>query len=100
MKQITLFGGALIAKVPESFKDISDLVPVPDNQEIYQDMSKQEETHEANLGQLFIEILEQTQIENPVDAITYCFNDLAEANGSDMNLVKYAQKVDDPATLD
>ena len=48
----------MIAKVPESFKDISDLIPVPDNQEIYQDMSKQEETKQVNYGQYFVEILE------------------------------------------
>ena len=35
MKSVELWGGAMIAKVPSAFRDISDLVPVPDNQEIF-----------------------------------------------------------------
>ena len=57
-------------------------------------MSKSEETNQVNCGQVIFEVLEQTKIENPIDAITYCFYDLAECNSSDMNLIKYAQKVD------
>ena len=32
---VGLFGGAIEATLPSTFRDISDFVPVPDNQEIY-----------------------------------------------------------------
>ena len=50
MKPVELWGGAMTAKVPTAFRDISDLVPVPDNQEIYQDMAKPEDTGIINCG--------------------------------------------------
>ena len=34
-REIELFGGALAVTLPGNFRDISDFVPVPDNQEIY-----------------------------------------------------------------
>ena len=40
MQDVELFGGAMICSVPASFRDISDFIPVPDNQEIQQDMNK------------------------------------------------------------
>ena len=35
LKQVELFGGAIVASLPANWRDISDFVPVPDNQEIY-----------------------------------------------------------------
>jgi hypothetical protein len=29
------YGGALSAQLPTNFKDISDIVPIPDNQEVF-----------------------------------------------------------------
>jgi len=34
-KEVELFGGAISVTLPGDFRDISDFVPVPDNQEIY-----------------------------------------------------------------
>ena len=99
MKSIELWGGAMAAKVPTAFRDISDLVPVPDNQEIYQDMSKPEQTGNLNCGQVFFEILEQQDLEI-VEAVNYCFGDLAECNKSDLKEVKKAEKLDDLDGLD
>ena len=35
VREISLFGGAIAASLPGNMRDISDFVPVPDNQEIY-----------------------------------------------------------------
>ena len=51
----------MACKLPNSFRDISDMIPVPDNQEIYQDMTKPADGSTdvvANFGQLIIEILD------------------------------------------
>ena len=84
MQDIELFGGALACKLPSTFRDISDFVPVPDSQEIYQDMTKPAEGSTevvANFGQLIVEILDQTE-KNDEEALPYLFNDLAEVNHS------------------
>ena len=67
--------------LPSSFRDISDFVPVPDNQEIYQDMTKAEEGGNAvaNYGQVIFEILDQAEKPDS-EALPYLFNDMAEVN--------------------
>ena len=51
-----LFGGAFrIDKFPETLRDISDLVPVSDNQEIFSDCNEANPAYSGN--QLIIEIL-------------------------------------------
>ena len=76
-----MFGGALAASLPSSFRDISDFVPVPDNQEIYQDMTKAEEGSPAvaNYGQVIFEILDQAEKPDS-EALPYLFTDMAEVN--------------------
>lgn len=36
-KQVDLFGGAIVASIPSTFEDVSDIRQVPDNQEVYLD---------------------------------------------------------------
>jgi hypothetical protein len=54
---VALFGGALKLDLPTSFRSMEDLIPVPDTQEIFQDMTKEG----TNYGQLIVEILERTE---------------------------------------
>ena len=35
-----LFGGALVISPPANFRDMSDRVPIPDNQEVFQDLAE------------------------------------------------------------
>lgn len=53
-KAVDLFGGALAVTLPGTMRDMSDFIPVPDNQETFQDMS-------TNFGQLIFEILDRTE---------------------------------------
>ena len=62
-------------------------------------MSNPTETQKMNCGQVIFEILEQTNME-AVDAINYCFNDLAECNKSELKDVKMVAKMDDQSGLD
>ena len=55
-----LFGGALRIQLPSGFKNIEDKVPVPDTQEIFQDMSESDKP-EDTAGCCIIEVLEQTE---------------------------------------
>ena len=74
-----LFGGAFkIGKFPATYRDISDLVPVNDNQEVFSDVNESNPAYSGN--QLIIEILERTEKED-VEAIEYNFKDLAETQG-------------------
>lgn len=68
----TLFN-ALRIQLPPSFRDISDLVPIPDNQEVFQDMSA------PSTGKLIIELTELCSKDN---LASYHFQDLVEANGA------------------
>ena len=70
-----LYGGAITADLPTSCGDLSDVLPVPDNQEVFT---------EPNLNaSLIVEILEMVEVPG-IDAISYIFNDLASANESDV----------------
>ncbi|GAX14929.1 hypothetical protein FisN_12Lh369 [Fistulifera solaris] len=67
-----LFGGSIECKVPEGWRDVSDIRQVPDHQECWQD-------DQGNL--LVIEILDyQTDVTDD-QAARYFFQDLAESNG-------------------
>lgn len=40
-KKVELFGGALMADLNKNFSDMSSLVPIPDNQEVYQFLTEE-----------------------------------------------------------
>jgi hypothetical protein len=54
-------------------RDMSDKLPIPDNQYVFTDISN------TNIGTLIIELAEPVESEDPV---AFCFKDLAEANGA------------------
>ena len=81
-----LFGGAFrVEKFPSTFRDISDIVPISDNQEIFSDINEGNPAYSGN--QLIIEILDR--IEKPdAEAIQFNFNDLGqEQNATDITVV-------------
>ena len=67
----TLFGGAFkIDKFPETLRDISDIVPIGDNQEIFSDVNELNPAYSGN--QLIIEILQK--IDKPdAEALSFHF---------------------------
>lgn len=74
-EQKPLFGGAIACSIPSTWKDVSDVRQVPDNQECWQDV---------DLNRLLVvEILERQDRVSDGVAATYFFRDLAEANGCD-----------------
>ena len=75
-KSHDLFGGAFtVEQFPATFRDISDIVPVSDNQEIFSDLNEGNPAYSGN--QLIIEVLERT--DNPDnEAIQFHFQNLAE----------------------
>ena len=86
-----LFGGAIrVTKFPATLRDISDMVPVSDNQEIFSDMNESNPAFSGN--QLIIEILDR--IDKPDDeAIQFNFNDLGqEQNATDLTVVSVDSK--------
>ena len=60
-------------------RDISDLVPINDNQEIFADVNETNPAYSGN--QLIIEILSKTEAAD-AEAVQFNFNDLAEENGA------------------
>ncbi len=64
-----LFGGLLQITLPIEFKNVSDIVPIPDNQEVFQHMG------DVCLGQLIIEVTEPVLDQDPAE---FYFKDLAE----------------------
>eukprot|EP00571_Detonula_confervacea_P002548 CAMPEP_0172318650 /NCGR_PEP_ID=MMETSP1058-20130122/35477_1 /TAXON_ID=83371 /ORGANISM="Detonula confervacea, Strain CCMP 353" /LENGTH=200 /DNA_ID=CAMNT_0013033529 /DNA_START=8 /DNA_END=607 /DNA_ORIENTATION=+ len=71
---VDLFGGAITVSVPSTWRDVSQVRQVPDNQEVYQDCT--EETGAV----LVFEILQyQSDVENS-NACSFFLKDLADAN--------------------
>ncbi|KAL7543075.1 hypothetical protein ACHAXR_012396 [Thalassiosira sp. AJA248-18] len=71
---VDLFGGAIATSVPSTWRDVSQVRQVPDNQEVFQDCI------EASGAVLVVEILEcQKNVENS-DACAFFLKDLADAN--------------------
>mmetsp|Transcript_13082 Transcript_13082/g.24453 ORF Transcript_13082/g.24453 Transcript_13082/m.24453 type:complete len:191 (+) Transcript_13082:1078-1650(+) len=70
-KKVELFGGAIEADLPTTALSNSDLLLVPDNQEVYVESVTQ--------ATLILEILEHSEVPD-VEAIQYLFNDLADSN--------------------
>ena len=90
-----LFGGAFrLDKMPETLRDISDFVPISDNQEIFSDVNEQNPAYSGN--QLIIEILENSG-KSDSEALQYNFEDLSETQNSKdstvINCQTFANKV-------
>ena len=86
-KVTELFGGAFrVDKMPQNYRDISDIVPIADNQEIFSDVNENNPAYSGN--QLIIEILDK--IDQPdSEAIQYSFKDLSEeTNAKDPAIVE------------
>lgn len=66
-----MYGGAIRCEVPVTFVDVSDLRQVPDNQEVYADMSSDQS--------IICEILERSDVVDAA-AVDFYFNELAETN--------------------
>lgn len=81
-----LFGGAFrVEKFPETLRDISDIVPVSDNQEIFSDVNEGNPAYSGN--QLIVEILQKTDKPDS-EAISFNFQDLGqEANAKEITEV-------------
>jgi hypothetical protein len=60
--------------LPPVMRDMSDKMPIPDNQYVFTDISDSN-----NIGTIIIELAEPVESEDPVE---FCFKDLAEANGA------------------
>ena len=70
-KNNDLFDGTFSIELPETFQDIRDKSYVPDNQEVFTDISSD--------GHLIMEVTEPPQIPD-TEAAKYYFDDLAECN--------------------
>ena len=68
------FGGAIRAEIPSTFRDMSDIVPIPDNQEVFSD--------ESSKATFMVEILERQDISDEA-AGSFFFTELAEYNEAD-----------------
>jgi flagellar hook-associated protein FlgK len=64
-----------VDKFPASYRDISDIVPISDNQEIFSDMNENNPAYSGN--QLIIEILDRIN-KSDEEALTFNFNELAD----------------------
>ena len=84
-----LYGGAFsIDSFPANLRDISDKVPIQDNQEVFSDVA---EDNNASGNQLIIEILDATdKTDSPAD---FHFKTLAEEQeANDVTIVSSLQK--------
>ena len=70
-----LFGGAITSDLPADWSDLSDIRPIPDNQECFQDSFVNDSPM-----MLVVEILERQGHIGDRDAASFFFNELAERN--------------------
>ncbi len=84
-----LFGGAIKLSIPPKWRDVSQVRQIPDHQEVYQDCtitssnsnnSDYDSLLEGTGGCVIVEILERQNNISDVDAVSFFFNDLADAN--------------------
>ena len=59
-QSVKLYDGAFEIELPSTFRNIADLVPVPDSQFVFQDMAS--EGTDINFGQLIIELVDVSEI--------------------------------------
>jgi len=70
-----LFGGAITCELPKGWKDLSDIRPIPDNQECFQSSFVDD-----NPVMVVVEILERQEQVEDRDAARFFFDELAERN--------------------
>jgi len=70
-----LFGGAMTCDLPVGWKDLSDVRPIPDNQECFQDSLVDDDP-----AMLVVEVLERQEEIGDQDVASFFFNELAERN--------------------
>ncbi len=73
-----LYGGAITASLSKEFKDVSDVRPIPDHQEVFLN------DHEVSI---ISELLDLGHDQSDDMALQYYFNDLANNNESQHSLV-------------
>jgi len=73
-REVLLYGGAMSVILPNYFKDISDVRPIPDNQEVFMYVDKDQS--------LIVELLSTTEISHlsMQESIIFHFNQLAKDN--------------------
>jgi hypothetical protein len=81
-----LYGGAIIAKLPEEFKDVSDVRPVPDHQEVFLN------DHEVSI---ISELLDLGHDQSDDVVLQYYFHDLANNNESQQTQILHERLVVD-----
>lgn len=73
------YGGAITFSLPSSFSDVSDVMPVPDNQEVFGDQD----------GRcLVVEILEAVSHVSDQEAPAFFWNNLVQENEAMGNVVQ------------
>ncbi|KAL7541538.1 hypothetical protein ACHAWF_006966 [Thalassiosira exigua] len=72
---VELFGGAISAAIPSTWRDVSQVRQVPDHQEVYQDAI------EATGAVLVVELLDYRRDVSNEGACAFFLDDLGEANG-------------------
>ncbi|GBE62700.1 ran guanine nucleotide release factor-like protein, putative [Babesia ovata] len=78
-----LYGGSIACRIPPSFQDLSDLLPVPDHQEVFIHYRSGVEKHtnpvalETSDYLLSFEILEYEETEDDETRARYLFHELA-----------------------
>ncbi|KAL9932284.1 hypothetical protein V8E36_008763 [Tilletia maclaganii] len=78
--QRPLFGGAIVADVPTSWRDVSDFFrQVPDNQEVFVSPDS-DPTGEASL---IVEVLQRVEAADPEAAVRYHFDSIAHDNSAE-----------------
>ncbi|KAF0508263.1 Mog1p/PsbP-like protein [Gigaspora margarita] len=76
-----LFGGAIVAHIPPTFIDVSDIREIADNQEVFADINSDES--------IVIEILQYVNEPSNEDAVRYHFASLAHDNDAeDFNTIQ------------
>nr|PVC53496.1 multicopy suppressor of ts gsp1 [Theileria orientalis] len=85
-KLVNLYGGAITCEIPVGFDDLSNLFPVPDNQEVFVYHSNGSSSMNSGLGShdyvLSFEILEHLSDLSDAEAGRKLFSDLSYCNES------------------
>ncbi|KAH9826379.1 Ran-interacting Mog1 protein [Teratosphaeria destructans] len=77
-RQIELFGGAIAAKLPSTFADVSDIRQVPDHQEVWLDKD--------GFTSVIVEILERVGKSDDIEALKYHLEDIVQEDWGEMKV--------------